>query len=107
MIIGQDPKNNQWFYGGRLGVGLAAGISFDYKGERPDAESSPCENGTSVGTFGSIGGSVGPYQGSIDFAGGLGSNSAGYSQGPAGNFTFGNGGGFEVGGSMGVEIIGH
>ena len=110
VTFGQDPVTGQFFYGGGLGVGIGGGVSFNYKGKRPGSRALDCFHGTSVGTFGSIGGSVGPYQGSVDFSGGRDFSSTpsqGYSNPPAPHFTFGNGGGVDFGGAVGFEVVGH
>lgn len=109
-MFGQDPKTNQWFYGGRLGLGVAAGLSFDYQGKRPGADLDSCGgHGTTVGTFGSLGASLGPYQLNLEqFAGGhdFGTGKS-YSEGPTiGGLTLGPGGGLDLGVSIGIEVIG-
>ena len=111
IVIGRDPTTGQWFYGGRLGLGIGGGWSFDYKGARPGAtKTSSCGGGTSVGTFGGIGGNAGPYQWNpVQFAGGkdFGSGQT-YSEGPEGGpLTFGSGSGIDIGVMIGVEVIGH
>jgi RHS repeat-associated protein len=116
VIIGQDPSTGAWFYGGRIGIGLDAGISFDPNGKRPGAEKkSACGDegaGTTVGTFGDYGVNAGPLQYPIEqFGGGVDITSGQpYSEGPtlgSPAFTLGNGKGFDVGGSFGIQVIGH
>ena len=114
VIIGQDPSTGAWFYGGRVGIGLDAGISYDPNGKRPGAEKkSSCGDdgaGTTVGTFGDYGASFYNYQVPIEqFGGGIDITSGKtYSEGPTlgGSPTFGNGIGFDIGGSFGLQVIG-
>ena len=110
--FGQDPKTHQWFYGGGLGVGLGGGVSFNYKGARPGFDGKDCFHGTSVGTFGSVSASAGPYQWNLDhFSAGtnFGGKSVTHYHNPPtyGGFTFGNGAGFSVGGAVGFDVYGH
>jgi RHS repeat-associated protein len=112
ILIGQDPSTGQWFYGGRLGIGLGGGASFDYKGKRPSGDDgSSCGHGTTYGDFINAGVSVGPYQyDPIDAHAGYDTTTGqGYHTGPLndGGITFGNGTGFEIGGAFGVEVVGH
>ncbi|HUW97561.1 MAG TPA: RHS repeat-associated core domain-containing protein [Acidiferrobacter sp.] len=111
ILIGQDPKTGHWFYGGRIGFGLGGGVSFDYKGKRPGgSEGSNCGHGTTYGDFVNLGGDIGPYEWDpIDAHGGYDTvTGRGYHEGPLNeNMTFGNGGGFDIGGSFGAEVIGH
>ncbi|HYW91468.1 MAG TPA: RHS repeat-associated core domain-containing protein [Gammaproteobacteria bacterium] len=111
VVIGQDPTTGQWFYGGRLGIGLGGGISFDYRGKRPGGGAdSNCDHGTTYGDFMSASGSIGPYQWNpIDAHGGYDTTTgSAYHEGPLNNkFAFGNGAGVGIGGAIGVEVIGH
>ena len=111
FLIGQDPTTGQWFYGGRLGIGLGGGGSLDLNGKRPgDTSGSSCGHGTTYGDFINLGGSVGPAQWDpIDAHGGYDTTTGhGYSEGPLNNHpTIGFGGGVEIGGSFGIEIVGH
>ena len=112
IVVGQSPTTGQWFFGGRLGVGLGGGASFDLNGDRPGGSTDPskCDSGTSVGTFINAGAAVGPYQyDPINAQGGYNYGAGDYySQGPVGSgLTFGNGGvGIEFGGAFGVEAVG-
>jgi RHS repeat-associated protein len=113
VVIGQDPVTGQWFYGGRLGLGVEAGVNFDPEGRRPGAEStSSCGANTTVGTFGGISLGAGPLKWELErFAGGIDLQSGQtYSEGPtigSPNVTFGSGEGFDIGTAIGVEVIGH
>lgn len=111
VVIGYDEVSGQWFYGGRLGVGVGGGWNLDTDARRPGGPENPgCEHGTTVGGYGSIG--VGlpgvfqwnpeEFQGGYEF--GTGHD---FSEGPApGPVTFGSPGHFEFGGSVGIQVIG-
>ncbi|RDD80981.1 Rhs family protein [Dyella tabacisoli] len=109
IILGQDEKTGQWFGGGRLGVGLSGGVSFDPLGQRPGADSGSC-NGTTVGTFGQIAATGGVLTWNpIQAAAGVDTTSDDeYHEGPmpAKTVTF-NKVGFDIGVSMGIEVITH
>jgi RHS repeat-associated protein len=112
VILGQEPGTNNWFYGGRLGFGIGGGFSIDPEGNRPGAkETSGCGGGTTVGTFISAGASAFEYQFPIEqAAGGIDLPSGRtYSEGPTlgGGLTIGTGTGLDIGGSFGIEVIGH
>lgn len=109
FTIGRDPDSGQWFYGGRLGFGLGGGGSFDYEGRRPGSDGPDCLHGTSWGNFIMAGGEVGPYQLNVMDAHGCydSTDGKGYSEGPGGDLTFGNGAGVHLGGAFGIEVIGH
>lgn len=115
LVIGQDPESGKWFWGGRLGLGLGGGLSFDYKGKRPGADeakgkNTDCGQHTTVGTFGSLGASLYEYQLSlVDFAGGhdFGTGRSYSESSVLSGLTFGNGIGLDLGVSIGVEVIGY
>ncbi len=111
ILIGQDPRSGQWFYGGRLGIGLGGGASFDYQGRRPGgSERASCNHGTTYGDFIAASGNVGPYQWNpVDAHAGYDTAThRGYHEGPLSTkLAFGNGAGIGIGGAVGVEIIGH
>ena len=106
-------KQDDGFMGGRLGIGLGIGGSFDYKGKRPRKDQeSDCGHGTTYGTFIEGGIDVGPYQWTpISAHGGYDSGIGnGYSIGPLnidGGITFGNGAGISIGGAFGLEVVGY
>jgi hypothetical protein len=112
IILGQDPTTGNWFYGGRFGIGIGGGFSIDPLGKRPGAETGQsCGTSTTVGTFGDFGGSVGGLQIPIEQFGGGTNLQTGqtYSEGPSlfGTSSGGSGGGgIDVGGSFGIEVIG-
>jgi RHS repeat-associated protein len=113
VVIGQDPKTGDWFYGGRLGVGASIGGSLDPKGKRPGAgqDGSDCGHGTTLGVFNQLNASAGVYGGNIVAADAglrLDGSGQGYidSMAPSDNLQL-NRWGFGIGVSTGVEIIGH
>lgn len=111
IIFGQDPTTGNWFYGGRLGIGIGGGFSVDPLGKRPGAETGGCGASTTVGSFGDFGGSVGGLQLPIEqFGGGVNLQTGkSYSEGPSlfGTASGGSGGGgIDFGGSFGIEVIG-
>jgi hypothetical protein len=78
-------QTGNWFYGGRLGIGIGGGYSFDPLGKRPGAETAEgCASSTTVGTFGDFGINVGPVQIPIEqFGGGVNLQTGKtYSEGP-------------------------
>ena len=74
VSFGKDPFDNKWFLRGSVGVGLAAGISFDPKGGFPkpdDAE--PCDkNRGFIGSDAAIGITLGPITAEGAWDGGIG-----------------------------------
>jgi hypothetical protein len=112
IVIGQDPTTGQWFYGGRIGIGVGISGSLDPNGKRPGAgENRGCGHGTSAGGYGSIGFSLpSVFQWNpVEFQGGHDStNGQNFSEGPGpGPVTFGPAGHFELGGGIGIQVVGH
>jgi RHS repeat-associated protein len=110
IVIGRDNATGQWFYGGRLGIGAGGGVSLDPMGKRPGVELMPCGGGTTAGTFiqASLTAGIFTYN-PIQAAAGVDLRTGDqYKEGPApaktASFTKV---GFEIGGSFGVEVIGH
>jgi hypothetical protein len=111
IILGQDPQTGNWFYGGRLGIGLGGGYSIDPEGKRPGRETGSCGASTTVGTFGDYGANVFGVQFPIEqFGGGINITTGNtYSEGPTPGGTASGGSGgtsIDVGGSFGIEVIG-
>ena len=96
IIFGQDPTTGNWFYGGRLGIGIGGGFSVDPLGKRPGAETGGCGASTTVGSFGDFGESVDGLQLPIEqFGGGVNLQTGkSYSEGPSlfGTASGGSGG---------------
>ena len=111
ITIGQDNSTGQWFYGGRFGYGVGGGFSLDPEGKRPGAAETTSCNGTTVGTFGQLGVTVGPFSWNpVQAAAGIDTTSGqSYHEGPvpADTASFTKATTFEIGGSFGVEVIGH
>jgi hypothetical protein len=111
LIFGQDPETGNWFYGGRLGIGIGGGYSIDPLGKRPGAETrNGCDPSTTVGTFGDFGINIGRLQIPIEQFGGGRNLQTGktYSEGPTlfGTASGGSGKSIDFGGSFGIEVIG-
>ncbi|WP_369981647.1 RHS repeat-associated core domain-containing protein [Xanthomonas bundabergensis] len=112
IVFGQDPETDQWFGGGRLGFGVEDGISFDPYGKRPGRDKTPC-HGTTVGTYIGVGITFGPWSWNpIQGAAGVDIESGDtYQEGPeaadAATMNPSPKYGLSVGGSMGLEVIGH
>lgn len=83
FIVGQHNSSNNWFVGGRLGVGVAAGVELNMLDNGPTARElrrnpygdvdpsiKPGSSGTSFGGKVNIGGSFGPYSVSCSADGG-------------------------------------
>lgn len=123
VTIGFNPDTGNWFFGGRLGIGVGGGANLDPNDKGPEAiarrespYSSDCpslkagDSGTRAGGFGSLGLSLGKYgisyggQGGRFFDGTGDSYSKGPGFGPSFNALGGNGVSF--GGAAGFEAIG-
>lgn len=113
ITFGQDPATGQWFYGGRLGVGISAGGSIDPNGKRPGAgqDHNDCGHGTTLGVFeqasftaGLVGGNLIQADVGLD----LDNSGNGYLDPPApSDHLVLNRIGFSLGFSVGIEVIGH
>jgi len=111
LIFGWDNDSGNFFYGGRIGIGLGGGWSVDPNGKRPGADTAKgCGSSTTVGTFGDYGINAYGVQFPIEqFAGGINLQSGKtYSEGPTagGEASFGPSESFDIGGSFGIEVIG-
>ncbi|WP_354513377.1 MULTISPECIES: RHS repeat-associated core domain-containing protein [unclassified Luteibacter] len=111
--FGRDPSSGEWFYGGRLGVGVSIGGSLDSAGRRPGADGKDCTSGSTLGIFNQGGITLGPaswnpIQNSAGFA--LDGSGKGYVEsGPADSLTFNRASAkaFGIGWSTGIEVVGH
>ena len=113
ISFGQDPVTGQFFYGGRLGVGLSVGGSVDPNGKRPGAgqDGNDCGHGTTLGVFdqlsftaGLVGGNLTQADVGID----LDNSGGGYLDPPApSDHLVLNRVGFSIGFSAGIEVFGH
>jgi len=113
ITFGQDPTTGQFFYGGRVGVGVGIGGSVDPNGERPGAgkDGDNCGHGTTLGVFnqadftaGVIGGDITHADVGLD----LDDPGHGYVDPPApSQYVSFNRYGFSLGFSTGIEVIGH
>ncbi|EKE76807.1 rhs family protein, partial [Idiomarina xiamenensis] len=123
FTIGYNSKTNNWFYGGRLGIGFGAGANLDLIDRGPESlprRTSPyadnCstlsanESGLSIGGYGNIGASLGPFSISYGAQGGRFFDGTGnsYSLSPGLSPSFnaiGAKGGLSFGGAIGFEVI--
>jgi RHS repeat-associated protein len=110
--FGRDPQTGQWFWGGRLGAGVEDGVSFDPLGKRPGRDETPC-HGTTLGTYVEVGVTAGlwtwnPIQGAAGVDEETGDD---YHEGPvpADTATMNQSPryGFDIGGSIGFEVVHH
>ena len=111
ITIGYNEKTGRFFGGGRLGFGFGGGFSIDFLDQGPADEA--CSNGgaggTKIGTFGGIGGNVGPYSGTLGFQGGCCLDGTGdnFTKPPSLHGTInGDGGVLSIGGAVGIQVIG-
>jgi hypothetical protein len=111
ITFGRD--NGEWFGGGRIGLGIEDGLSFDPMGSRPGKDETKSCHGTTVGTYIEAGVTVGPWtwnpvQGSAGVDPATGNE---YNEGPEAAQTATMNPspkwGFDIGGSIGGEVIGH
>jgi RHS repeat-associated protein len=113
ITFGRDNDTGQWFWGGRLGFGVEDGLSLDPLGKRPGKETTPSCNGTTYGTYLELGATVGIWtENIVQGAAGIDpSTGATYHEGPVpADTATANPSpkyGFDFGGSIGVEEIGH
>jgi RHS repeat-associated protein len=112
FVFGKDNQTGQWFWGGRIGLGVEDGVSLDPMGRRPGRDETPC-HGTTVGTYIEAGVTVGPWtwnpvQGNAGVDLSTGDD---YHEGPAAadTATMNNSPkyGLDIGGSIGGEVIYH
>jgi RHS repeat-associated protein len=110
--FGKDNQTGQWFWGGRIGLGVEDGISFDPLGKRPGRDDTPC-HGTTMGTYVEAGVTAGiwtwnPIQGAAGVDEETGDD---YHEGPVpADTATANPSpkyGFDFGGSIGVEVVHH
>ena len=123
VTVGYNPNTRNWFFGGRLGIGIGAGANLDLNDKGPEAiarrespYSSDCSSleagdyGTRAGGFGSLGLSLGKYGLSYGAQGGYFFDGTGdsYSKSPGFGPTFNalGGNGVSFGGTAGVEVVG-
>jgi RHS repeat-associated protein len=110
--FGRDPQTGQWFWGGRIGLGVEDGVSLDPLGKRPGRDETPCK-GTTIGTYLEAGVTVviwtwNPVQGAAGIDEETGDD---YHEGPtpADTATMSPSPkyGLDFGGSIGVEVVHH
>jgi RHS repeat-associated protein len=123
ITIGYNPDTGNWFYGGRVGIGMGGGANLDVNDKGPEAlartkspygQTCPSaeagNNGTRAGGFGALGLSLGKYGASYGGQGGRFFDGTGdsYSQSPGFNPSFNalGGNGISFGGAAGFEVIG-
>jgi RHS repeat-associated protein len=121
IVIGKNNSTRQWFWGGKLGIGMSAGFGFDALNNgptedvlRPTPYSDPCASmvsgtsGTSWGGFADIGANFGKYGISYGGRGGQHFNGSHghYHSDPGLKYGFNALGrkGLSVGGSAGIEV---
>lgn len=114
FVLGRDNATGQWFWGGRIGLGIEDGVSFDPLGKRPGRDETPACEGTTAGTYAGAGLTAGIWTWNpIQAAAGVDlSTGDEYHEGPspADTATMNKPPtkyGFDIGGSMGVEVIRH
>ena len=112
LEFGVDDSTGQFFYGGRLGVGVSVGGSLDWKGKRPGSgqDGEDCVHGTTFGFFNTASATAGLVSVPVTEDAGinLDSTGTGYTDEPTlpDHVNLNKWGG-DIGWSTGIEVVGH